>query len=59
MSPNQDSKDLDDALQRFLTDLRADGFFGIVELHYQEGHLVRVKKQEVFQPKELLQLTSK
>lgn len=59
MNQNLDTKDLDDALQTFLTDLRAAGFFGVVELHFQEGHLVRVKKQEVFQPKELLLLTSK
>jgi hypothetical protein len=54
--PNQDQKvgELDEAIQRFLDELHYTRFFGIVELHYQDGNLVRVKKQEVFQPKDLL-----
>jgi flavin-binding protein dodecin len=45
---------LDEAIQTFLRDLHDARFFGIVELHYQDGNVVRVKKQEVFQPKDLL-----
>ena len=39
--------------------MQESGGFGVLELHYQDGHLVRVKKQEVLQPKDLLKLTSK
>lgn len=54
--PNQDqsASELDEAIQRFLGELHDARFFGVVELHYQDGNLVRVKKQEVFQPKDLL-----
>jgi len=45
---------VDEALRRFFADLRSSRFFGIVELHFQAGRLVRVKKQEVFEPKDLI-----
>ncbi len=53
-SQDQNVKALDEAIQTFLRDLHDARFFGIVEIHYQDGNLVRVKKQEVFQPKDLL-----
>ena len=59
MNQNGEKKPLDEALRRFIDDLRGARFFGVVELHFQDGHLLRVKKQEVFQPADLMQLTSK
>jgi len=54
MMQPQIAKAVDEALQRFVEDLKGSRFFGIAELHFQDGHLVRVKKQEVFEPKDLI-----
>lgn len=47
---------LNDALWKFLMDIQKDNFFGIVEFHFQNGRIVRVKKQEVFEPKDLIRI---
>lgn len=49
---------LDEALWRFVAKLQKDEFFGVAELHFQEGLIVRVKKQEVFLPKDLNRLAA-
>jgi len=59
MSQVRVSENVDVALREFIENLRDNHFFGIVEIHFHDGHLVRVKKQEVFQPNDLLLLTSK
>jgi ribonuclease BN (tRNA processing enzyme) len=37
-----------------LSHLRKDHFFGIVELHFQKGEIVRAKKQENYEPKDFV-----
>ena len=37
-----------------LCSLRQDHFFGIVELHFQKGDIIRVKKQENYEPKDFV-----
>jgi len=49
---------LDEALWRFVTQLQRGGFYGMAEIHFQEGRIVRVKKQEVFLPKDLNRLAA-
>ena len=44
---------LDEALWKFHQRNKQERFFGIVELHYQGGQIVRVKKQETFTPQDL------
>lgn len=52
MQPNPAAED--DALWRFLVDLKVNRFFGTAELQFQAGRLMRVKKQEVLEPKDLI-----
>lgn len=49
---------LDESLWRFVTQLQKDEFYGVAELHFHEGRVVRVKKQEVFLPKDLNRLAA-
>ena len=49
---------LDGALLRFVAKLQKERFFGIAELHFQDGQIVRVKTQEVVLPKDLLRLAA-
>ena len=59
MTQDQESEtDLEDALWKYLSKLREGRCYGIAELHYQDGRIVRVKKQEVVLPKDLLSLAS-
>jgi len=50
--------DLDDAFWRFMFSLQKSRFFGIVEIHFRDGQIVKIKKQEVFVPKDLLRITA-
>jgi hypothetical protein len=59
MQTTEIESDLNDALWKFLMDIQKNNFFGIVEFHFQNGKIVRVKKQEVFEPKDLLSITVK
>ena len=58
MPPPQDVEILDEVLWRFVTSLQKGRFFGVAELHFQDGQLMRVKKQEVFLPKDLNRLAA-
>lgn len=49
---------VDGALLKFVQRLQRDRFFGIAELHFQDGEIVRVKRQEVVLPKDLLRLAA-
>ena len=57
MNPQAIENDLGAAF-KFVEELQKRSFFGVVELHFAEGKIVRVKKQEVFLPKDLVRLTS-
>lgn len=48
---------LDEVLWR-LTQLQKDEFYGVADIHFQESRVVRVKKQEVFLPKDLNRLAA-
>ena len=37
-------------LTQYLLGLAEDGFYGVVEVQYQEGEIVLVRKQESFKP---------
>lgn len=58
MPPTKDVEVLDEALWKFVTSLQNGHFFGVAELHFQDGQLMRVKKQEVFLPKDLNRLAA-
>lgn len=45
---------LKEAMIDFLDSISKDKFFGIVEFHFQDGKLVRIKKHEVLEPKDLI-----
>ncbi len=45
---------LNQAVTEFLSELTENNFFGIIELHYQNGRIVRLKKHEVLEPKDLI-----
>lgn len=45
---------LNEAITDYLERLCQTNFFGIVELHFQDGKLVRLKKHEVLEPKDLI-----
>ena len=47
---------LAEALWEFHQRNKQERFFGIAELHYQGGQIVRVKKQETFTPQDLLRI---
>jgi hypothetical protein len=47
---------MDEALARLHARSKRERFFGVVELHYQDGQIARVKRQEVYLPKDLLRL---
>lgn len=49
---------LDEALWMFVTQIQKSRFFGITEIHWHDGQVVRVKKQEVFLPKDLNRLAA-
>ena len=49
---------LDEALWRFVTQIQKGRFFGITELHWHDGQVVRIKKQEVLLPKDLNRLAA-
>ena len=36
--------DLDDAFWRFMFSLQKSRFFGIVEIHFRDGQIVKIKK---------------
>ena len=48
--------DLDKAMTAFLAKLKKHGFYGIVEFHLMQGHVVRIKKIESFEPNEFSRL---
>jgi len=48
--------DVDEAMSAFFAKLKKRDFYGIVEFHFMEGHVVRVKKTESFEPKEFSRL---
>ncbi len=58
MAEPREPEILDEVLWMFVTQLRKGRFFGITELHWQDGQVVRVKKQEVFLPKDLNRLAA-
>jgi hypothetical protein len=39
--------------------LQGERFFGIVEVHFQDGRVVRVRKMETFEPREFERMTAK
>lgn len=53
MATEAREKALDDALWKFHQRNKKERFFGVAELHYQGGQIVRVKKQETFTPQDL------
>lgn len=53
-----DSNLADDALRFFLDAQKLGKLFGVVELHFQDGRIIRVKKQETLMPSELNRLTA-
>lgn len=50
--------DLEEALWRYLSRLRRERYFGVTELHFHDGRVVRVKAQTVLEPKDLLRLAA-
>jgi hypothetical protein len=38
-------------IQEWLLSLRSDLFYGVVEIHFQKGEIVRAKKEESYEPK--------
>ena len=40
-----------ESIYEWLRNLQKDHFYGIVELHLQKGEIVRVKKEESYEPK--------
>lgn len=59
MTMDQESKDEGEVVPSLFEKLRSDGFFGIVEFHCMDGHVVRIKKIESFEPKEFDRLVAK
>ncbi|MBI4369256.1 MAG: hypothetical protein HY547_03390 [Elusimicrobia bacterium] len=61
MTGNQETEcveAIDDAFWKFVQSLKSGRFFGVAEIHFQDGQIVRVRKQEVYLPKDLLRLNS-
>lgn len=56
MMPQSQIEPIDDALGKLHARHKRERFFGIVELHYTDGQIVRIKKQEVLLPKDLMRL---
>jgi hypothetical protein len=56
MMPRPEIEPLDEGLAKLHARHTRERFFGVVELHYQDGQIVRVKRQEVLLPKDLMRL---
>ena len=41
-------------VSQFLSRLSNDGFYGIVEIQFQDGHIILVRKQESLKPSQFL-----
>ena len=59
MTTIQETQNKDDVIPSLWEKLRSESFFGIVEFHCMNGHVVRVKKIESFEPKEFDRLVAK
>lgn len=49
---------VDDELLKFIVALQKGEFYGLVELHFSKGQVMRVRKQETFLGKDLSRLTA-
>lgn len=58
MVMEQELKDKEEVVPSFFEKLKRDGFFGVVEFHCMDGHVVRIKKIESFEPKEFDRLVA-
>jgi len=58
MAESHDTEVLDEAIIRLVARLRKGRYYGIAELHFQEGRIVRIKKQETLLPKDLNRLAA-
>lgn len=47
---NQETVDNIERVSKFLNQLSRDRFYGVVELQFQEGELILVRKQETIKP---------
>jgi hypothetical protein len=59
MKPILKTNVLDEALHDFMLHLQKNRFFGVIELHYQDGQLMRIKREEVMTKRDLLRLNLK
>ena len=55
---NLDAVNKVDVVASLFEKLRNESFFGIVEFHCMDGHVVRIKKIESFEPKEFDRLVA-
>ncbi len=39
-----------EGIEKFIVNLSRDRFYGVVELQFQDGELILVRKQETFKP---------
>lgn len=59
MTMDQLAKSNEETVVSLFEKLRNECFFGIVEFHCMDGHVVRIKKIESFEPKEFDRLVAK
>lgn len=52
MTTTQETKEQNEVVPSLFDKLRSERFFGVVEFHCMNGHVVRIKKTESFEPKE-------
>lgn len=52
MTTARETRDADEVVPSLFEKLKDEGFFGVVEFHCMNGHVVRIKKTESFEPKE-------
>lgn len=46
--------DILQGINKFLTELSDERFYGVVEFQFQDGELILIRKQESFKPKFLV-----
>ncbi len=55
----QETTDKEEVVPSLFEKIKSESFFGIIELHCMNGHVVRIKKIESFEPKEFDRLVTK
>jgi hypothetical protein len=56
MAETQAPETLESRFEQLLSRLRRERFYGTIEVHYQDGQLVRVKKHETVLVKDMRSL---